>query len=137
MDEDKSDTKRRYRTQAVWDRQDRGFTDGFLTPAYARLAGAEGARGRADRRTGKRRRLDVRDWQAGAHPVRLGAAIGGELARQSEANCVGRPSAKQRKPYNSDAILDVAVRVFRLRGYDGSSLYLSTSSNEGDRDERI
>jgi AcrR family transcriptional regulator len=35
---------------------------------------------------------------------------------------VGRPSAKQRKPYNLDAILDVAVRVFRERGYDGSSL---------------
>ena len=35
---------------------------------------------------------------------------------------MGRPSAKQRKPYNSDAILDVAVRVFRERGYDGSSL---------------
>src|SRR5271163_2438522 len=35
---------------------------------------------------------------------------------------VGRPSAKQRKPYNPDAILDVAVRVFRARGYDGSTL---------------
>jgi AcrR family transcriptional regulator len=35
---------------------------------------------------------------------------------------MGRPSAKHRKPYNSDAILDVAVRVFRERGYDGSSL---------------
>ncbi|WP_425149066.1 TetR/AcrR family transcriptional regulator, partial [Candidatus Binatus sp.] len=35
---------------------------------------------------------------------------------------VGRPSAKQRKPYNPDAILDVAVRVFRERGYDGSTL---------------
>jgi AcrR family transcriptional regulator len=35
---------------------------------------------------------------------------------------VGRPSAKQRKPYDSDAILDVAVRVFRDRGYDGSTL---------------
>jgi AcrR family transcriptional regulator len=35
---------------------------------------------------------------------------------------MGRPSAKQRKPYNRDAILDVAVRVFRQRGYDGSSL---------------
>lgn len=35
---------------------------------------------------------------------------------------MGRPSAKQRKPYNSDAILDVAVRVFRDRGYDGSTL---------------
>lgn len=35
---------------------------------------------------------------------------------------MGRPSAKQRKPYNRDAIVDVAVRVFRQRGYDGSSL---------------
>ena len=35
---------------------------------------------------------------------------------------MGRPSAKQRKPYNLDAILDVAVRVFLERGYDGSSL---------------
>ncbi len=35
---------------------------------------------------------------------------------------MGRPSAKQRKPYNLDAILDVAVRVFLKRGYDGSSL---------------
>jgi AcrR family transcriptional regulator len=35
---------------------------------------------------------------------------------------VGRPSAKERKPYNLDAILDVAVRVFRERGYDGSTL---------------
>ena len=35
---------------------------------------------------------------------------------------MGRPSARERKPYNSEAILDVAVRVFRERGYDGSSL---------------
>jgi AcrR family transcriptional regulator len=35
---------------------------------------------------------------------------------------VGRPSAKERKPYNSDAILDLAVRVFLERGYDGASL---------------
>jgi len=35
---------------------------------------------------------------------------------------VGRPSAKERRPYNSDAILDVAVRVFLERGYDGASL---------------
>ncbi|MGH7947814.1 MAG: TetR/AcrR family transcriptional regulator [Candidatus Binataceae bacterium] len=35
---------------------------------------------------------------------------------------MGRPSAKHRKPYNRDAILDVAVRVFRERGYDGASL---------------
>ncbi|MDB5108588.1 MAG: kstR2 5 [Candidatus Binatus sp.] len=35
---------------------------------------------------------------------------------------VGRPAAKDRKPYDSDAILDVAVRVFRERGYDGASL---------------
>ena len=35
---------------------------------------------------------------------------------------MGRPSAKQRKPYNIDAILDVAVSVFRERGYDGSTL---------------
>jgi AcrR family transcriptional regulator len=35
---------------------------------------------------------------------------------------VGRPSRKERKPYNPDAILDVAVHVFRERGYDGASL---------------
>ena len=35
---------------------------------------------------------------------------------------MGRPSAKERRPYNSDAILDVAVRVFLERGYDGASL---------------
>ena len=35
---------------------------------------------------------------------------------------MGRPSARERKPYNLDAILDVAVRVFRERGYDGSTL---------------
>lgn len=37
-------------------------------------------------------------------------------------NRVGRPSARERKPYNLDALLDVAVRVFLERGYDGSSL---------------
>jgi len=35
---------------------------------------------------------------------------------------VGRPSAKERKPYDMDAIVDVAVRVFLQRGYDGASL---------------
>ena len=35
---------------------------------------------------------------------------------------MGRPSAKERKPYNSEAIADVAVRVFLERGYDGASL---------------
>jgi len=35
---------------------------------------------------------------------------------------VGRPSAKSRKAYDFDALLDVAVRVFLERGYDGSSL---------------
>jgi AcrR family transcriptional regulator len=35
---------------------------------------------------------------------------------------VGRPSAKSRKAYNFDALLDVAVRVFLERGYDGSAL---------------
>jgi len=35
---------------------------------------------------------------------------------------VARPSANDRKPYNSEAILDVAVRVFLDRGYDGASL---------------
>jgi AcrR family transcriptional regulator len=36
---------------------------------------------------------------------------------------VGRPSAKERKPYNIDAIVDVAVQVFLRHGYDGASLY--------------
>ncbi len=35
---------------------------------------------------------------------------------------MGRPSAKSRKAYNFDALLDVAVSVFLDRGYDGSSL---------------
>jgi AcrR family transcriptional regulator len=35
---------------------------------------------------------------------------------------MGRPSAKQRKPYDLDGIIDIAVRVFLERGYDGSSL---------------
>jgi len=35
---------------------------------------------------------------------------------------VGRPSAKQRKPYDFDAIVDIAVQVFLRRGYDGASL---------------
>lgn len=35
---------------------------------------------------------------------------------------MGRPSAKQRKPYNMDAIVDVAVQVFLRHGYDGASL---------------
>jgi AcrR family transcriptional regulator len=35
---------------------------------------------------------------------------------------VGRPAASQRKAYNLDALLDIAVRVFLERGYDGSSL---------------
>jgi len=35
---------------------------------------------------------------------------------------LGRPSAKERRPYNRDAIADVAVRVFLERGYDGASL---------------
>jgi AcrR family transcriptional regulator len=35
---------------------------------------------------------------------------------------VGRPSAKERKPYNMDAIVDVAVEVFLRHGYDGASL---------------
>ncbi len=35
---------------------------------------------------------------------------------------MGRPSTKERRPYNSDAILDVAVRVFLEHGYDGASL---------------
>jgi AcrR family transcriptional regulator len=37
-------------------------------------------------------------------------------------NSVGRPSAKQRKPYDTDAIVDIAVKVFLRRGYDGASL---------------
>jgi AcrR family transcriptional regulator len=35
---------------------------------------------------------------------------------------VGRPSAKDRKPYDMDAIVDIAVQVFLQRGYDGASL---------------
>ena len=35
---------------------------------------------------------------------------------------MGRPSAKQRKPYDFDAIVDIAVQVFLRRGYDGASL---------------
>lgn len=35
---------------------------------------------------------------------------------------MGRPSARERRPFNSDAILDLAVRVFLQRGYDGASL---------------
>lgn len=35
---------------------------------------------------------------------------------------MGRPPARQRKPYSADTILDVAVGVFRERGYEGSSL---------------
>ncbi len=35
---------------------------------------------------------------------------------------MGRPSAKERKPYNIDALVDIAVRVFLRRGYDGASL---------------
>jgi AcrR family transcriptional regulator len=35
---------------------------------------------------------------------------------------VGRPSAKDRKPYDMDAIVDIAVQVFLRRGYDGASL---------------
>jgi AcrR family transcriptional regulator len=42
--------------------------------------------------------------------------------RISTEERVGRPSAKSRKAYNFDALLDVAVRVFLERGYDGSSL---------------
>jgi AcrR family transcriptional regulator len=35
---------------------------------------------------------------------------------------VGRPSAKERKPYDMDTIVDIAVAVFLRRGYDGASL---------------
>ena len=35
---------------------------------------------------------------------------------------MGRPSAKERKPYDTDAIVDIAVRVFLAHGYDGASL---------------
>ncbi len=35
---------------------------------------------------------------------------------------MARPSAKERKPYDQNAILDIAVRVFLDRGYDGASL---------------
>ncbi len=42
--------------------------------------------------------------------------------RKGRPRNLGRPSAKDRKPYNPETILDVAVHVFRERGYDGSSL---------------
>jgi AcrR family transcriptional regulator len=35
---------------------------------------------------------------------------------------MGRPAASERKPYNMEAIVDVAVQVFLRRGYDGASL---------------
>lgn len=35
---------------------------------------------------------------------------------------MGRPSAKERKPYNMEALVDVAVQVFLRHGYDGASL---------------
>jgi AcrR family transcriptional regulator len=35
---------------------------------------------------------------------------------------VGRPPARERKPYNIDKLVDIAVRVFLRHGYDGSSL---------------
>ncbi|MGH7905748.1 MAG: TetR/AcrR family transcriptional regulator [Candidatus Binataceae bacterium] len=35
---------------------------------------------------------------------------------------MGRPSAKERKPYNVDTLVDIAVRVFLRHGYDGASL---------------
>ncbi|MGH8012385.1 MAG: TetR/AcrR family transcriptional regulator [Candidatus Binataceae bacterium] len=35
---------------------------------------------------------------------------------------MGRPSTKERKPYNLDSIVDVAVRVFLRHGYDAASL---------------
>jgi AcrR family transcriptional regulator len=35
---------------------------------------------------------------------------------------MGRPSAKERKPYDTDAIVDIAVQVFLRHGYDSASL---------------
>jgi AcrR family transcriptional regulator len=35
---------------------------------------------------------------------------------------VGRPPARERKPYNIDKLVDIGVRVFLRHGYDGSSL---------------
>jgi AcrR family transcriptional regulator len=35
---------------------------------------------------------------------------------------MGRPSTGQRKPYNIDSVVDIAVRVFLKHGYDGASL---------------
>jgi AcrR family transcriptional regulator len=35
---------------------------------------------------------------------------------------VGRPRANERKPYDLDAIVDIAVQVFLRHGYDGASL---------------
>lgn len=35
---------------------------------------------------------------------------------------MGRPPARERKPYNIDQLVDIGVRVFLRHGYDGSSL---------------
>ena len=35
---------------------------------------------------------------------------------------MGRPRASVRKPYDADTLVDVAMRVFAERGYDGASL---------------
>lgn len=43
-------------------------------------------------------------------------------AKHRKKTRVGRPSRSDRKPYNIEAITDVAVRVFNERGYDGASL---------------
>ena len=49
-----------------------------------------------------------------------------DMAREPQKTSAGKPGGASRgersKPYSIDALLDVAVRVFLERGYDGASL---------------
>ncbi len=51
----------------------------------------------------------------GESPAGSGGVIGTERS-------LGRPPARERKPYNIDKLVDIAVRVFLRHGYDGTSL---------------